>query len=51
MVKDTILTLSQKCGEWPYSFTTFVANRKILLDTADLVVPSMTKNMAHRNLP
>ena len=32
----TILALSSKCGEWPYSFATFVANEKILLDIADL---------------
>ena len=29
-----ILVLSTKCGEWPYSFSTFVANEKILLDNA-----------------
>jgi hypothetical protein len=23
-----------QCGEWPYSFVTFVANKKILLDIA-----------------
>ena len=24
------------CGEWPYSFATFVANRKIYLDIAGI---------------
>ncbi len=27
-----------KCGEWPYSFATIVANEKIMLDIAALVL-------------
>ena len=30
------LPCSFKCGEWPYSFATVVANGKILLDITDL---------------
>ena len=30
--------LLQKCGEWPYSFATIVANEKILLAIAALVI-------------
>ena len=33
---NAILALSSKYGKWPYSFATFVANEKILLDTAEL---------------
>ena len=34
--RDALLAMPQKCGEWPFSFATIVANEKILLDIAEL---------------
>jgi len=33
-----IIALLSQCGKWPYSFATFAANKKVLLDIADLEI-------------
>jgi hypothetical protein len=35
---DAVLTISQKCDEWPFLFATTVANAKIMLGIADIEV-------------